>query len=238
MIDSAEFCVRRSGRFLVTELRAPYRVISTSACNGGQSENIRFLINHQSCEGSGHHDRALCLIKMGLEKYHQSICDELGIPADATASMGTAANMNYAVIRQCGNDDISVTAIVTAGVQGNAACAGDPATWAETPQEPSEAGLQNGTINIELLLSCPVTEGALVAGGGDHDGGQKCGPAAAGCAQPLFHGSGYGHNHRSVLRCGVLAGFGPAPVHLYRNQAGGIHWSFGSRCDPGSASLA
>ena len=155
LIDTTDFCVRRSGRYLVTELLAPHRVISTSACNGGQRENIRFLLNHQSCEGSGHHDRAVCLMKMGLEKYHQSVCEEAGIPADVTASMGTAANMNYAVIRQAGSDDISVTAIVTAGVQGNAACAGDPATWAETPQEPSTAALQNGTINIELLLSCP-----------------------------------------------------------------------------------
>ena len=161
LVDNADFCVRRSGRYLVTELRTPHRVISTSVCNGGQSEKIRFLVNHQSCEGSGHHDRAACLIKMGLENYHRSICHDLDLPVEETASMGTAANMNYAVIRQCGSDDISVTAIVTAGVQGNAACAGDPATWAETPREPSEAVLQNGTINIELLLSCPVATGAL-----------------------------------------------------------------------------
>src|SRR5271166_6096830 len=161
LIDSDLFSVRRSGRYLVTELLVPHRVISTSVCNGGQSEQIRYLLNHQSCEGSGHHDRAACLIKLGLENYHHLICDELGLPSESTASMGTAANMNYATVVQKGDDDISVTAIVTAGVQGNAACAGDPTSWAETPEPAPTQELQAGTINIEVLLSCPVTEGAL-----------------------------------------------------------------------------
>jgi hypothetical protein len=54
-----------------------------------------------------------------------------------------------------------ITAVVTAGVQGNAACAGDPTTWSETPQGCSEPVLSAGTINVQLLLNCPVTEGAL-----------------------------------------------------------------------------
>ncbi len=38
LLESADFRLRRSGRFLVTELLTPHRVLSTSACNGGQSE--------------------------------------------------------------------------------------------------------------------------------------------------------------------------------------------------------
>lgn len=161
LIVRRAFSVRRSGRFLVTELLAPHRVLSTSACNGGQSENIRYLLNHQSCEGSGHNDRALSLARLGLETYHQQVCLELDLPADAVASMGTAANMNYATVVERGDDEVTVTAIVTAGVQGNAACAGDITTWRETPQGQTEPVGQTGTINLELLLSCPVTEGAL-----------------------------------------------------------------------------
>ena len=161
LIDNLAFSIRRSGRYLVTELLVPHRVISTSACNGGQSEKIRYLVNHQSCEGSGHHDRAVCLIKMGWDKYHQSICAELDLPAELTATMGTAANMNYATVVERGDENISVTAVVTAGVQGNAACAGDPATWTENPAQGPDVAGHTGTINIEVLLSCPVTEGAL-----------------------------------------------------------------------------
>jgi adenosylcobinamide amidohydrolase len=161
LIDSDTFSVRRSGRYVVTELLVPHRVSSTSVRNGGQSESIHYLLNHQSCEGAGHDERAHCMIELGLERYHDSICVELGLPPLETASMGTAANMNYATIIRRGDAEISATAIVTAGVQGNAACAGDPSTWAETPQARPAEVLQSGTINIEVLLSCPVTEGAL-----------------------------------------------------------------------------
>ena len=161
LLDSTDFRLRRSGRFLVTELLTPHRVLSTSACTGGQSEAIRYLVNHQSCEGSAHHERHACMMKLGLEDYHRSVCRELELPADCVASMGTAANMNYATVMQRGDDDLTVTAVVTAGVQGNAACAGDPTTWRETPAGCLDTALQAGTINAVVLLSCPVTEGAL-----------------------------------------------------------------------------
>lgn len=161
LLESAAFCVRRSGRFLVTELLAPHRVLSTSACNGGQSESLRYLVNHQSCEGSSHHERGACMTKLGPEKYHRSVCEELGLPAESTATMGTAANMNYATVVERGDDDVCVTAMVTAGVQGNASCAGDPATWREAPEGRATPVLQTGTINVKILLHCPVTEGAL-----------------------------------------------------------------------------
>ena len=63
------------GRFLVTELLTPHRVLSTSACTGGQSEAIRYLVNHQSCEGSAHHERHACMMELGLEAL-----SSLGLP--------------------------------------------------------------------------------------------------------------------------------------------------------------
>ena len=50
--------VRRAGRFVVVELDVPHRVLTTSARNGGQTEHVRHLVNHQSCEGAGHEARA------------------------------------------------------------------------------------------------------------------------------------------------------------------------------------
>ena len=161
LLQNAAFCLRRSGRFLVTELLVPHRVLSTSACNGGQADGIRYLVNHQSCEASKHHERHSCMARLGQEGYHHEVCRELGLDPDSVATMGTAADMNYATVIQRGDDDITVTAIVTAGVQGNAACAGDPTTWHETSEGFREAALQTGTINVELLLSCGLTESAL-----------------------------------------------------------------------------
>ena len=59
------FYVRRRGRFLIVELRQPHRVLSTSAHGGGQRDDLRYLVNHQSCEGRGHQARFLRLKDSG-----------------------------------------------------------------------------------------------------------------------------------------------------------------------------
>lgn len=54
-----DYTIWRRGRFLAVELLTPHRVLSTSAQGGGQREDLRYLVNHQSCEGSGHDARFL-----------------------------------------------------------------------------------------------------------------------------------------------------------------------------------
>jgi adenosylcobinamide amidohydrolase len=73
--------------------------------------------------------------------------------------MGTAANMNYAAIVSKRHDDLEVVAIVTAGVESNATCAGDPAVWHETPD--GFVKLPAGTINTMVLSNTPITSGTL-----------------------------------------------------------------------------
>jgi adenosylcobinamide amidohydrolase len=75
--------------------------------------------------------------------------------------MGTAANMNYvAVVREV-DEDLAVTAVVTAGVQGNATAAGEPATWRETETGMHKVPAYAGTINTILLIDRPLTPAAL-----------------------------------------------------------------------------
>ena len=160
--EAAEFRLVRNGRFVVAELLVAHRVLSTSARNGGQREGLRFLVNHQSCEGTDHRERHAVI--MGNAEYHDSACGEIGIDPALAAMMQTAANMNYAAVVAASDLDVTVTAVVTAGVHGNAACAGDPAAWRETekgwekvlPTEPVP-----GTINTMLLINHALTEGAL-----------------------------------------------------------------------------
>ena len=134
---------------------------STSARHGGLVEHVRWLVNHQSCEGTAHLDRHKAITEGGLDAYHDRVCDEIGVAAAEAAVMGTAANMNYvAVVREV-DEDVAVTAAVTAGVEGNATAAGEPATWRET-----DAGIQKvpayaGTINTMLFISRPLTDAAL-----------------------------------------------------------------------------
>ena len=139
----------------------PHRVLSTSTKNGGQQDHIRYLVNHQSCEPSKHQERFDYMVGMGLEAYHDVVCAELGLDPAAVALMGTAANMNNVAIVRKNYQQLAATAVVTAGVEANATCAGDPAAWCETEQGWKKLPAYAGTINTMLLVNHPLTEGAL-----------------------------------------------------------------------------
>jgi adenosylcobinamide amidohydrolase len=161
LFDTESFDLRRSGRFLVADLKAPHQILSTSVRNGGQVDHVRHLLNHQSCEGTAHHERHRVMTEAGLDAYHDRVCAEIALPPDQTAVMGTAANMNYVAVTTEIDEEVVVTAVVTAGVAGNATAAGEPATWRE-----SETGIQKvpayaGTINTMLLINRPLTPAAL-----------------------------------------------------------------------------
>jgi adenosylcobinamide amidohydrolase len=153
--------VRRRGRFVVAELGGPHLVFSTSTKNGGQSDRVRYLVNHQSCEGAGHESRAHVVTAGGQDTYHDDVCREIDVPPDAAAVMGTAANMNYTAIASEHDGGVVVTAVVTGGVQTNATCAGDPASWRETRDGVVKVPPVVGTINTMLLVNTPVTVSAL-----------------------------------------------------------------------------
>jgi adenosylcobinamide amidohydrolase len=153
--------IRRGGRFLVADLLEPHRTITTSVKNGGQSDEVRHLVNHQSCEGAGHDARFHLITSLGQEAYHDHVCDELGLASAETAVMGTAANMNYVAIATETDAGVEMTAVVTAGVQTNAVCAGDPASWRETREGLAKVAAVAGTINTMLLVNRPMTASAM-----------------------------------------------------------------------------
>ena len=153
--------IRRRGRFVVADLSESHLTITTSVKNGGQGDHLRYLVNHQSCEGAGHDARFRVMTDLGQEAYHDSVCEELGLPSSDTAVMGTAANMSYAAIAIEEDAGLEVAAIVTAGVHTNAICAGDPASWRETTEGITKVAAIAGTINTMLLLSRPMTASAL-----------------------------------------------------------------------------
>ena len=161
----------RRGRHAIVELRAPALVLSTSHVNGGLREDLRFLVNHQSCEPVKHQERFELITGLGQDSYHQHVCTELALDPAQTALLGTAAAMQYLGIVTHRWADLAVTAIVTAGVTGNAGSAGDPAHYDERDgaweritapsAEAKPAGIHNGTINTILLFSSPLSPSAL-----------------------------------------------------------------------------
>jgi adenosylcobinamide amidohydrolase len=151
--------VRRRGRFIVTGLLADHRVISTSQINGGQTDRLRHLVNHQCCEGKDHNDRFHVIVAKGEDFYHETVCAEIDLPPARTAMMATAANMNYAACAARSDADVEVLAVVTAGVETNAVCAGDPASSRELSE--GVVSVPVGTINTILLSNMPLSPGAL-----------------------------------------------------------------------------
>jgi adenosylcobinamide amidohydrolase len=129
---------------------------------GGLNADILYLVNHQSCEASEHVERYSKISGLGLDGYHHSVCQELALPSEQTAVMGTAANMIYAAHETLSFDELRVDAIVTAGVEGNASCAGDPARWVETPAGWNKLPHVAGTINTIVMVNQPLKPEAQV----------------------------------------------------------------------------
>lgn len=161
LAETESFTLGRRGRFLTARLHGPHLTLSTSHVNGGQSESVRSFLNHQSCESKGHTGRHDELKDIGQAEYHRRVCSEAGIEPESGAVMGTAANMQYASVREETFAETTVWAAVTAGVQGNAGRAGDPATWHESSGEWKPLHALPGTINTMVLFNWPLTPSAL-----------------------------------------------------------------------------
>ena len=155
--DSDRFSASRVGRYFLVELKSPHNVSSTSAHRGGEQQEIDFLVNHQSCEARGDAERSARIAGMGPDRYHSEVCAELGIDPDRTALMGTAASMACVAHRSVEFGELRADAFVSAGVKGNATTAGDPARWVETDEGWAKAPPHEGTINIILVLSFPLS---------------------------------------------------------------------------------
>ncbi len=157
--------VHRVGKMISARFLAPHRVVSTCRVHGGLRDDLGGVFNHQSCEPAGHMRKDLKTIVAEPERYHQGLCERYGV-AELSASLGTAANMNHAAIATRSFRDLSVTAICTGGVEGNAGRAGDPASvWeGEEGFEPLDKKGEEppGTINMMLLINRELSHGAMV----------------------------------------------------------------------------
>ena len=178
--------LKRDGRFLIAELQTPHQVLSTSAHRGGLCTGIRYLVNHQSCEGTGHDARFALIRKLGQAGYHRHVCAERGLPPDGVAVMGTAANMNCAAHVVKTYAELRVCAVVTAGVEGNAGCAGDPATWHEEDEEWIRNASARGYDQHHGPHQLAAHAGRDGAGGSHDDRGQVGRAARPRRVEPVF----------------------------------------------------
>ncbi len=158
--------IHRKEKIIYVNFLVQHRVISTCNVNGGLRDDLEGIINHQSCEPSGHYRKELKSITESPFNYLKLVCEKHGLSPDKRASLGTAANMNYAIVESQKYRDLEVIAVSTGGVETNAGRAGDPATLYEKDGKfisaKGEVDEPHGTINTIIIINKELTHGAMV----------------------------------------------------------------------------
>jgi adenosylcobinamide amidohydrolase len=158
--------LHRENKIIFAKFLLPHRVISTCRVAGGLREDLSHVYNHQSCEPAGHMTHMTKIAVTDPEAYRKQTCEPYGLPADACATLGTAANMRNACIETRRFEDLSVSCVCTGGVEGNAGRAGDPASVVETDEgfqrlPRIDAPPAAGTINMMIFINRPLIPGAM-----------------------------------------------------------------------------
>lgn len=146
--------VYRNEESIVLALRGGRKVLSTSVYNGGYHEDCHAVFNH---DGTCGNTKPYELLADTYEKHMRIVAEHLGLEPDFATGMGTSAQMENAVIQALTYKDLTVTAIVTGGIDVNGGRAGDPADYYEPLEQPNRPG----TINIILILDADMPPGTM-----------------------------------------------------------------------------
>ena len=162
---------------IVIYFQGARKVLSTSLYNGGYHDDYVAVYNYDAKQGAG---MPCEMLADTYVEHMQLISKRLALNPDKVSGMGTAASMENAVVETLSFKELTVTAIVTGGIETNGGRAGDPADYYKPMPKP-----KYGTINIMLLLDCEMPEGtmarALVT----------CTEAKTAAIQELLEGSKY-----------------------------------------------
>ena len=128
------------------------KVLSTSLYNGGYHEDFEAVFNRDMTQGSGMPCESFAPTYVESMKI---VAERLGLAPELTSGMGTAAHMENASIVSRSYKELTVTAIVTGGVETNGGRVGDPASYYKMAEK------KCGTINIILVIDADLPPGIL-----------------------------------------------------------------------------
>lgn len=144
--------LKKYGEALVACFSGTRSVLSTAPLGGGRRSDLKWVFNHGG-EHSG-------IMKAPTYEEHVAlIARDLGLEPEYCSGISTGALAENASIKTLHFEDLSVTAVVTGGIDVNAGRVGDTAHWHEPDGGFSYVA---GTINIMLFIDANLTEGALV----------------------------------------------------------------------------
>lgn len=134
----------------------PQKVLSTSLLHGAFRKDLLGVFNHDCGDSTGDH----CKLRANTYVEHLRVfAKDIGFSSDLVTGMGTAAQMENVAIVEKSYRELTVTAIVTGGIEGNGGRAGDPADY-YAPKE-KLANHKPGTINIILVLDTDLSPGVM-----------------------------------------------------------------------------
>lgn len=142
--------VYREDTSLIVSFKNPRDVLSTSLLNGGYQKHLNAVFNHDMKAATNvNADTYLA--------YMRDVAKKLGFNPERVTGMGTAASMDNVAIQAESYKTLTVTAIVTGGVEGNGGRVGDPADYFNPGKKPYKPG----TINIMLVIDADIPDGTM-----------------------------------------------------------------------------
>ncbi|MDY4921181.1 MAG: adenosylcobinamide amidohydrolase [Phascolarctobacterium sp.] len=163
---------------IVIYFKGQRKVLSTSLFNGGYHEDYTAVFNYDAKQGAG---MPCEMLADTYPEHMRLISKRLALDPDHVSGMGTAASMENVAVESMSYKDLTVTAIVTGGIETNGGRVGDPADYYKPQPKPQKYG----TINIMLVLDCDVPAGTLTRAL------VTCTEAKTAALQELLEGSKY-----------------------------------------------
>lgn len=156
------------------------KVLSTSLYNGGYREELVAVFNHDGTIGAG---IGFKMLADSYDEHMRLIAQKIGLDPNKVSGMGTAANMDNVAISMLKYEDLTVTAIVTGGIEINGGRVGDPSDFYKPTEKPAKLG----TINIMLVIDADMPAGAIARAL------VTCTEAKTAAIQELLAGSNYSY---------------------------------------------
>ncbi len=197
--------VHRYDKRMVVRFEEPRKVLSTSILNGGYREDLKAVYNHD-CSTSNNKE---CTMRAPTFEEHMRLeTQDLGFVPETVTGMETAVQMENVAINICKYENLTVTALVTGGIEVNGGRVGDP-TENFLPVDKRMLP-QPGTINIMLVIDADLPPGimarALVT----------CTEAKTAAIQELMAGSNYSN--------GLATGSGTDQTSVIANPASDLYF--------------
>lgn len=177
-------------------------VLSTSLYNGGHHDDFSAIYNYDAKLGAGMPCEVLA---DDYVEHMRLVSQRLGLDADRVSGMATAASMENVAIESLSFQELTVTAIVTGGIETNGGRVGDPADY----YKPLEKPKKYGTINIMLVMDCALDAGTLARAL------VTCTEAKTAALQELMDGSKYS--------TGIATGSGTDQTILVANSESSLY---------------